>query len=66
MAAQSLGGLNLRCASPLSCRLEQIPIRGDDFSWEYEGRGATDGKQVRNEVASARRGYVHVGAEGRR
>ncbi|CAM9361024.1 unnamed protein product [Pylaiella littoralis] len=25
----------------------QIPIRGDDFSWEYEGRGATDGKQVR-------------------
>lgn len=26
---------------------KQIPIRGDDFSWEYEGRGATDGKQVR-------------------
>ncbi|CAN0357044.1 unnamed protein product, partial [Ectocarpus sp. 12 AP-2014] len=29
----------------------QIPIRGDDFSWEYEGRGATDGKQ--SHMASA-------------
>ncbi|CAM9587717.1 unnamed protein product [Scytosiphon promiscuus] len=30
---------------------QQIPIRGDDFSWEYEGRGATDGKQ--SHMASA-------------
>lgn len=36
----------------------QIPIRGDDFSWEYEGRGATDGKQVRvaTTLASPREG----------
>ncbi|CAM9929681.1 unnamed protein product [Ascophyllum nodosum] len=29
----------------------QIPIRGDDFSWDYEGRGATEGKQ--SHMASA-------------
>lgn len=39
--------------SPVSYAPTQIPIRGDDFSWEYEGRGATDGKQVKHAAGGA-------------